>query len=81
MVVGIGYVRLLPACHFSAAGFNVVDFGIDEDRMADLRDGSSHVDDISDCDVARALEAGLEPTTDPTCHSRPTPSSSPSRPT
>ncbi|RQG96953.1 nucleotide sugar dehydrogenase [Natrarchaeobius oligotrophus] len=65
-VVGVGYVGLPLACHFSTAGFDVVGFDVDEDRMAALRNGSSYVDDVPDRDVTEALEAGFEPTTDPT---------------
>ncbi|SNZ15369.1 UDP-N-acetyl-D-glucosamine dehydrogenase [Natronoarchaeum philippinense] len=62
-VVGLGYVGLPLACHFSEAGFDVVGFDIDLDRVEQLRDGTSYVEDIDDETVQQAIDQGFEPTT------------------
>ncbi|ELY97300.1 UDP-glucose 6-dehydrogenase [Natrialba chahannaoensis JCM 10990] len=65
-VVGVGYVGLPLACHFADAGFDVIGFDIDEERMAELRSGTSYIDDVADEELRDALEAGFQPTSDPT---------------
>lgn len=64
-VIGVGYVGLPLACHFTDAGFRVVGFDIDEERIDELRDGSSYIDDIDNETLESALEDGFDPTSDP----------------
>ncbi|WP_121820767.1 nucleotide sugar dehydrogenase [Halostella salina] len=65
-VVGLGYVGLPLSCHFADAGFEVVGFDVDDERVARLRAGDSYIDDVDDDTLAHRLEDGFEPTTDPT---------------
>jgi UDP-N-acetyl-D-glucosamine dehydrogenase len=62
-VVGLGYVGLPLALAFAAAGFDVVGVDVDEQRVAQLRAGDSPVEDVSDRQVATALDTGFTPTT------------------
>ncbi|PCR90465.1 nucleotide sugar dehydrogenase [Natrinema ejinorense] len=64
-VIGVGYVGLPLACHFTKAGFRVVGFDIDEDRMKSLQRGDSYIDDIDDKRLERALDNDFVPTSDP----------------
>ncbi|QSG01714.1 nucleotide sugar dehydrogenase [Natranaeroarchaeum sulfidigenes] len=64
-VIGLGYVGLPLACHFSEAGFRVIGFDIDLDRVQQLREGSSYIEDVSDDALEAALDHGFEPTTYP----------------
>ncbi|WP_420453987.1 nucleotide sugar dehydrogenase [Rubrivirga sp.] len=64
-VVGMGYVGLPLAVAFVEAGFGVVGLDISAVRVAALAAGASHVEDVSDAALARALAAGFEVTTDP----------------
>lgn len=64
-IIGQGYVGLPVAIRASEVGFPVVGFDTSEQRIAALRDGRSFVEDISDEQIARALDAGYWPTRDP----------------
>jgi len=64
-VIGQGYVGLPVAMRASEMGFRVVGMDTSEPRVAALRAGRSFVEDISDEQVARALEGGYWPTRDP----------------
>ncbi|OLZ40772.1 hypothetical protein A6E15_07115 [Natrinema saccharevitans] len=64
-VVGIGYVGLPLSCHFTNAGFQVIGFDIDEDRIRSLQRGNSYIDDIDDERLERALDDGFLPASDP----------------
>lgn len=63
MVVGLGYVGLPLVVEASRSGVRVT--GLDQSaRVVDgLNEGRSHVDDISNADVAEALRAGFQATT------------------
>lgn len=63
-VVGLGYVGLPLALAMADSGYKVVGVDIDEDRIAHLNDGRSYITDVSDEEVANALELGFEPTTE-----------------
>jgi nucleotide sugar dehydrogenase len=63
-VVGLGYVGMPLAEAAVNAGLTVVGLDTSTSVVASLRAGSSHVDDLSDEDVAKMLAAGFEPTTD-----------------
>ena len=60
VVVGLGYVGLPLARSATAAGLKVV--GLDRSRhvVEGLNSGHSHVDDITDAEVAAMLEQGFE---------------------
>src|SRR5262245_36178588 len=65
VVVGLGYVGLPLVAEATAAGLTVV--GLDRDaRVVDgLCAGRSHVDDLSDADVAAMVRSGFRATSDP----------------
>ena len=58
VVVGQGYVGLPLAMRAVEVGFDVVGFDLDQVKITGLRAGRSHIDDITDADVARALATG-----------------------
>ena len=64
-IVGLGYVGLPLAVEFARAGFHVIGFDVSERVVAALRDGRSHVQDVSDADLASVVRSGrFEATTD-----------------
>lgn len=63
-VFGLGYVGLPLMLRFVAAGFRVLGFDIDADKVTRLGAGESYIKHIADADIAGALEAGFEPTGD-----------------
>jgi UDP-N-acetyl-D-glucosamine dehydrogenase len=65
VVVGLGYVGLPLVAEATAAGLTVV--GLDQDqRVVDgLSAGRSHVDDLSDADVAAMVRSGFRATKNP----------------
>jgi nucleotide sugar dehydrogenase len=64
VVIGLGYVGLPLAREATLSGLRVVGLDTSERVVAGLADGHSHVDDLSDADVQKMLDAGFEPTTD-----------------
>jgi UDP-N-acetyl-D-glucosamine dehydrogenase len=65
VVVGQGYVGLPLAQEAVRAGLDVIGFERNVDRVDDLNGGRSHVDDISDAEVAEMLAAGYRASADP----------------
>jgi UDP-N-acetyl-D-glucosamine dehydrogenase len=63
-VIGQGYVGLPLAMRASSVGYRVVGFEIASERVASLRAGRSHVGDVSDGELAEALDRGYLPTGD-----------------
>ena len=63
-VVGLGYVGLPLVMTAVDAGLPVIGFDVSEERVAALAAGRSHVEDVSDAELARALAAGARFTTD-----------------
>jgi nucleotide sugar dehydrogenase len=61
-VVGLGYVGLPLSVAFTDAGYDVIGFDIDADRIESLESGHSPVEDVSDTQLEAALETGFEPT-------------------
>jgi UDP-N-acetyl-D-glucosamine dehydrogenase len=57
-VVGMGYVGLPLAVEFARAGFPVVGIDVDRQRVARLRAGRSHVEDVPSSEVAALVRAG-----------------------
>lgn len=65
-VIGQGYVGLPVAMEAARAGFAVLGFDVDQKKIDGLRLGRSHIEDISDDDVAAMLECGrYTPTQNP----------------
>jgi UDP-N-acetyl-D-glucosamine dehydrogenase len=58
-IVGLGYVGLPLAMEFAESGVDVVGVDVDAPRVASLRQGRSHIEDVSD----ERLQAAL-----PRCH-------------
>ncbi len=63
-VVGLGYVGLPLLVTAVRAGLGAIGFDVAADRIDSLSNGRSHIDDISDSDLAEVLAAGAEFTTD-----------------
>ena len=66
LVIGLGYVGLPLAIQAARSGFRVTGYDTSEQIVAGLMAGRSHVDDISDADVAEMLAAGFRATADET---------------
>lgn len=64
-IIGLGYVGLPLSLELTNAGYSVVGFDIDADRVADLKDGLSYVDDVTDDQLETALNTGFTPDDDP----------------
>jgi UDP-N-acetyl-D-glucosamine dehydrogenase len=58
VVVGQGYVGLPLALRAVEAGYNVVGFDLDVDRIKRLADGDSYIEDITDERLGAALDSG-----------------------
>lgn len=67
VVLGLGYVGLPLVQEAVRSGHRVVGLDTSADVVAGLAGGRSHVDDISDADIAELLERGFRATTDPGC--------------
>src|SRR5689334_5213672 len=55
-IVGMGYVGLPLAVAFAEAGWEVIGIEVDASKVASLRTGSSHIEDIPDARLAAVLE-------------------------
>ena len=58
VVIGQGYVGLPLAMRAVEVGMDVVGFDLDQRKIDGLSSGRTHIDDISDADVAAALATG-----------------------
>jgi UDP-N-acetyl-D-glucosamine dehydrogenase len=67
VVVGLGYVGLPLAQAAVHSGLVVAGLDTSAATVADLAAGRSHIDDLSDDDVAKMVVSGFDPTTDATC--------------
>jgi nucleotide sugar dehydrogenase len=65
VVIGLGYVGLPLAQEAVRTGLRVAGYDRDEQVVASLGAGRSHVDDVTAADVAAMLAAGFLPTGDP----------------
>lgn len=63
-ILGQGYVGLPLAKAAVAGGYQVIGFDVSEDKVAKLKAGHSHIDDIEDAHVQVMLGSGYVPTTD-----------------
>ncbi|RPI52833.1 MAG: nucleotide sugar dehydrogenase [Acidobacteria bacterium] len=57
-VIGLGYVGLPLAVEFARAGFDVTGFDIDDSKNARINEGSSHIPDVSDDELAAVVNSG-----------------------
>jgi UDP-N-acetyl-D-glucosamine dehydrogenase len=64
LVIGLGYVGLPLAIQAARSGFRVTGLDSSEKIVAGLMAGRSHVDDITDAEVAEILAAGFRATAD-----------------
>lgn len=64
VVIGQGYVGLPVAMRAVAVGHSVVGLDLDRRRVSSLNAGQSHVDDVSNGELAAALESGRYVATD-----------------
>lgn len=58
VVIGQGYVGLPVAMRAVDVGYDVVGFDVDKRKIDGLNEGKSHIDDITDADIAAALATG-----------------------
>ena len=63
-VIGLGYVGLPLAVTATSRGLDVIGVDISQRKVDDLLAGHSHVEDVSDADLAAALATGARFTTD-----------------
>ena len=64
--MGLGYVGLPLALEFVRAGYQVAGLDADEAKARRMREGRSHITDVSDAQLREALDTGhLEITADP----------------
>ncbi|SCE70911.1 nucleotide sugar dehydrogenase [Micromonospora mirobrigensis] len=64
VILGLGYVGLPLAQEATKAGMTVLGFDINARVVESLNSGKSHVDDLSDGDIADMIGAGFRATTD-----------------
>ena len=57
-IIGLGYVGLPLAQEASKVGVKVLGFDVNQGVVDNLNAGRSHVDDLSDADIADMLQAG-----------------------
>jgi UDP-N-acetyl-D-glucosamine dehydrogenase len=55
-IVGMGYVGLPLAMEFAEAGLDVIGVDVDAQKVADLRRGRSHIEDVADARLGAVLE-------------------------
>lgn len=65
-VIGLGYVGLPLLLTAIRRGLGGIGFDVSAERVEKLRAGTSHVDDVSNEDLEKALGEGVEFTSDPT---------------
>jgi UDP-N-acetyl-D-glucosamine dehydrogenase len=63
-IVGLGYVGLPLLLRYSYAGFKVIGFDIDEEKVAKLNRGQSYIEHISPKSIQEVRAKGFEATTD-----------------
>jgi UDP-N-acetyl-D-glucosamine dehydrogenase len=57
-IVGLGYVGLPLAVELARAGYRVLGFDVSPDVVEGLNEGRSHVKDVTDAQLQRAMECG-----------------------
>jgi UDP-N-acetyl-D-glucosamine dehydrogenase len=64
VIIGLGYVGLPLAQEAVRAGLHVTGFDVKQAAVDSLNAGRSHIDDLSDADVAAMVTGGFRATTD-----------------
>jgi UDP-N-acetyl-D-glucosamine dehydrogenase len=64
VILGLGYVGLPLAREATSAGMSVIGFDVNKGLVEALNSGRSHVDDLSDEDIAAMIASGFRATTD-----------------
>src|SRR6516164_1030665 len=64
LVIGLGYVGLPLAIAAARSGFRVTGLEVSEEIVAGLMAGRSHVDDVTDAEIAEILDRGFRATAD-----------------
>src|SRR5271156_3105605 len=64
LVIGLGYVGLPLAIQAARSGFRITGLDLNAEIVAGLMAGRSHVDDVTDDEVAEMLSHGFRATTD-----------------
>jgi UDP-N-acetyl-D-glucosamine dehydrogenase len=65
-IIGLGYVGLPLAQQAARSGLSVVGFDVNASMVESLNGGRSHIDDLTDADIAEMLSTGFTATTDET---------------
>jgi nucleotide sugar dehydrogenase len=63
-IIGLGYVGLPLAQQAARSGLRVAGFDVNASMVQTLTDGRSHIDDLSDADIAEMLSLGFTASTD-----------------
>ena len=63
-IVGLGYVGLPLVLRYTAVGYKVIGFDIDQPKVDLLNKSQSFIEHIPSTDIKRAIDAGFEATTD-----------------
>ena len=63
-IVGLGYVGIPLALRYAEAGYKVVGFDIDSDKIEKISSGKTYIKHIPDADIQSAVDRGFEATTD-----------------
>jgi UDP-N-acetyl-D-glucosamine dehydrogenase len=63
-IVGLGYVGLPLVLRFSEAGYKVIGFDIDDEKIRKLQKGESYIEHIKAPKIRQALKQGLQVTSD-----------------
>jgi UDP-N-acetyl-D-glucosamine dehydrogenase len=58
-VIGLGYVGLPLAVEFARKGFHVTGFDVDATKARQINAGQSHIPDVSEAELAEAVESRL----------------------
>ena len=64
VILGLGYVGLPLAREATLAGMSVIGFDVNKALVEQLNAGKSHIDDLSDADIAAMVSSGFRATTD-----------------
>ncbi len=63
-IVGLGYVGLPLAIRYSEAGYKVIGFDIDPNKVTVINQGKSYIEHIPAISIQTAVGQGFEPTSD-----------------
>jgi UDP-N-acetyl-D-glucosamine dehydrogenase len=64
VIIGLGYVGLPLAAEAVRAGLDVTGFDVKQAAVDGLNSGRSHIDDLTDADIAAMVAGGFRATTD-----------------